>query len=154
MRHLKVSRLLAAAALVSCVFLLLGCGAMRPYSPIGYQGGGGGGGNLNPRFTVAVSPDILVFLTEGSREFEVIVTSVDGFSGLVNLSTGGLQKHVTVNLYNSFVNVPANGVVRVNGQATWNGLPPFGITLIGIVGSSNGLSDSADLRLDLSQGPS
>jgi hypothetical protein len=154
MRHLKVSRLIAAAALVSCVFIMLGCGAMRPYSPIGYQGSGGGGSTLNPRFTVAVNPDVLVFQTEGSRGFDVIVTSVDGFSGTVYLSTRYQQKNVTVTLYNLSVDVPANGQVRVKGQATWNGLPPYGITLIGVTGKSNALQDSAELRLDISGGPS
>jgi YVTN family beta-propeller protein len=66
---------------------------------------------VSPGFSVATNAQSLAAIAGGNTVLTTTVTSIDGFSGAVNLSCEGLPTGATCQFSQNPVNVPANGSV-------------------------------------------
>jgi len=91
---------------------------------------------LLPTFALAISPSSLNLVAGSQASVVVTVTSVSGFSGLVQLFFSVLPVGVTVNLSSNPVTPPAGGTVTTTASFTVDSSAPGNTYYLTLVGSS------------------
>jgi subtilase family serine protease len=107
------------------------------------------GGTKN--FTMSLSPSSFTIDDSGSTNTTLTLTSVNGFSGSVELSVNEFPSGVSGTASSNPVTVPANGSVKVT--LTWSATrrAPTGTTTIELIGTSGSLENEIPVTITVAQ---
>ncbi len=135
------SRAIVSVVLAGLAFLIAGCGGGSSTGT-----GTGGGGNTNPgSFTLSLSASTLTVSASASQTMSVTANAVDGFTGTVTVTLGGLP--VGVNASPATFTVSPGTPQQI--QFAENSNAVAGTSAITVVGTSGSLSAQAQFSLAL-----
>jgi len=102
-------------------------------------------------FTLALSPSSFTIVEGGRTSTILTVTSVNGFSGSVQLSVSGFPSGVPASASSNPVSVPANG--RATATITWSASrrAPTGTTTIDLIGTSGSISNEIPVTITVAR---
>lgn len=102
-------------------------------------------------FTLSLSPSSFTVAERGSVSTTLTVTSVNGFSGSVQLSVSGFPSGVSATASSNPVSVPANG--SATATLTWSASrrAPTGTTTIDLIGTSGSISNEIPVTITVAR---
>jgi subtilase family serine protease len=98
-------------------------------------------------FTLSLSPSSFTVDERGSVSTTLTVTSVNGFSGSVDLSVNEFPSGVSATASANPVSVPANGTATVTINWSASRRAPAGTTTIELIGTSGSLNNSIPVTI-------
>jgi subtilase family serine protease len=98
-------------------------------------------------FTLSLSPSSFTIDERGTVGTTLTITSVDGFSGSVELSVNEFPSGVSATASSNPVSVPANGTATVIIDWSASRRAPTGTTTIELIGTSGSLSNSTPVTI-------
>lgn len=98
-----------------------------------------------PNFTVSLSTSSVSFAQGASTPITVTITSTNGFTGPVTLSTGSLTTGTTAAFVPPVVTPPSNGTITSTLTLTASATATTGTTSTTVNGASGSLNNSANL---------